>query len=205
MSSKPCDGDQPNGSRCHARVTESPGSTWLSGKDCAPVIGAALGLKTGRQKGGGLAKQPGGSRRIRTRSMGALEVQQLATRGQRAREPTPCGRLPGLPVAAEDIATANPVAAGVVNKAGPGSLVEASLSVACVAARFGATRVSRCLKMETALDIWMTRTWSRQQQTPSGLSTAHVQPLRLLDSAGSCWRAGTLEADHITHNIEQGR
>ncbi len=83
-----------------------------------------------------------------------------ATRGQRAREPTPCGRLPGLPVAAEDIATVNPVAAGVVDKAGPGPLVDASLSIACVAARFGAKRASRCLKRETVLDSWMTRTWS---------------------------------------------
>ncbi len=56
MSSKPSERDQPNGSRCHARVTESPGSTWLSGKDCTLVIGAALGLNDREAKGGGLGE-----------------------------------------------------------------------------------------------------------------------------------------------------
>ncbi len=44
--------------------------------------------------------------------------------------------------------TAKPAAAGAVNKAGPGHLVEASLSIACVAAGFWSAEESRCLKME---------------------------------------------------------
>ena len=122
MSSKPSEGDQPNGSRCTARVTESPGSTWLSGQDCALVIGAALGLNDGRQKEAGLAKRPGGSWRIETRSMGD-------NKGKRHESQHHVVVCQGF------LWPAKPAAAGVVNKAGPGYLLEASLSIAFVAAR----------------------------------------------------------------------
>ena len=49
-----------------------------------------------------------------------------------------------------------------------------------------------------ALHFWMTRNESRQQQTPSGLSTAHVQ----LISSTQLGVVGVLEADCVMHNGE---